>query len=412
MTRSSRTRNLLLLVITSLLSLLIIDVFARIRYPIPIRGHGVWAAYPGSTLDLVMGPDHFRTTHRYNRFGFRGDDFRIERTTAHRIVCVGDSYTEGVGAVEERTWPSLLAGELSGTGTDVINLGDAGSGLARYANIISEVATLLHPTDVILCINTFDMRLGPSMPRKLREPESFADPFRENRAAWGRPFAVLLPGLTYLMDRMRGMWPRQAGMYWNAYDEHMTQAAARELSEIHHVPIEEGERVVRERMKGFADGILEAARQREFNPSIVQSTLVYPYWTYEARLRDWGIPAESMEAGMRKWLQWYASTCEEKGARPWLLYFPEASLISDGSWGPLRDELYAQVERRVGDTSVRDLLQRLCGEQGIRFIDPTAALTTHADEQLYFRYDPHPTGRAYEVVAGVVAQTVRPSLGQ
>ena len=76
------------------------EVAMRFVFPIPGRGAGEWAGSPGSELLLVSAPDKFRAVHRYNTLGFRGPEVPITRTTPFRIVCIGDSWTEGVGAEE------------------------------------------------------------------------------------------------------------------------------------------------------------------------------------------------------------------------------------------------------------------------------------------------------------------------
>jgi hypothetical protein len=370
----------------------------------------VWAACPGSELELIMGPDDFRATHRYNRSGFRGDDFSIVPGTDIRIVCVGDSYTEGVGAEEDASWPSFLAGELTDIDAEVINLGDSGSGLARYATIVNSVGLFLSPTDMILCINTLDLRHGPQMPKNLNPGQGFENPFRKNRSFWIRPLVAVIPGWIYLIDRIRGRWPVQTGLYWNAYTDEMTEEAVRGVAQLYNLPTEEAVKAVDERINALAAGVLGAARARKFNPTMVQNTLVLPFWTYECRVEDLSLPPETMRERMHIWLQWYGSVCRRQNARPWLLYFPEASLVSQGNWGPLRDQLYANIPNIVGDTSVRDMLNVICTELEIGFIDASAILTAHGSEKLFFRYDPHPTGRAYELVARAAAEEMQPVL--
>ena len=102
-------------------------LLVRLRLPVPEKGYGVWAAYLGSSIERSSRPDGVRVVHRYNRYGFRGDDFDI-RTSRPRVVAVGDSYTEGIGVEEEESWPAVLADRLSPDGdVEVLNLGDAGS---------------------------------------------------------------------------------------------------------------------------------------------------------------------------------------------------------------------------------------------------------------------------------------------
>ena len=72
------TKNLLL-AFGTLLGLVVISEFTiRLIYPLPQKGYGVWAAYPGSVLRFVSAPDGFEAEHGYNFYGFRGPDFPIE----------------------------------------------------------------------------------------------------------------------------------------------------------------------------------------------------------------------------------------------------------------------------------------------------------------------------------------------
>ena len=73
----------------------------------------------------------------------------------------------------------------------------------------------------------------------------------------------------------------------------------------------------------------------------------------------------------------------------------------------MRHHLYSKHPRVVGDTSVRDLLKRISNELAIGFIDATKILAEHKDEQIFWRYDTHPTARGYELVARVVAEKMR-----
>ena len=66
----------------------------------------------------------------------------------------------------------------------------------------------------------------------------------------------------------------------------------------------------------------------------------------------------------------------------------------------------------IGDTSARDLFAEACRGRRVRFIDAMDVLMRHRHEELYHRYDTHPTARAYELVAGVVADALRATVAE
>jgi hypothetical protein len=409
MSLGNKIRNTLLVIVSTVLVVFITDLVIRYRYPIPQKGYGIWAACPGSTLDLVMAGDDFETRHRYNRFGFRGPDFDIVPASAYRIACVGDSYTEGVGAPEDHSWPAVLGRELAGQDVEVLNLGDSGSGMARYASIVCKVALPLKPTDIILCLNTLDLRHGPQMPKDMEVRQEFNNPFRDRRSVFGRALVTIVPGWVYLTEHARGRWPVQKGFYWRPYEDKHTEQAVDGVAGMHNVSSDEARRIVEERMTYIAEGLLEASRERKFNPTVIQNTLVTPFWTYECQLQDISQSIPDMRRGLRLWLKWFAAQCRRQQARAWVLYFPEASLVKEGYWGAYQDQIYSQAPNIVGDASVRDLLGRLCDNLSIGFIDTTPVLIQHSDEHLFSRYDPHPTARAYELVAQHVAREIGPA---
>jgi hypothetical protein len=95
-----------------------------------------WRYSGMDSIDQCRDPDHFKSypysvEYNYNSRGFRDDEWPQDLTDA--VWCLGDSFTVGLGAPREHTWPYLLQQRI---GHKCINLGmDGGSNnwMARRA---------------------------------------------------------------------------------------------------------------------------------------------------------------------------------------------------------------------------------------------------------------------------------------
>lgn len=66
-----------------------------------------------SVYPYADGREALRVQGTTNAQGFRGPEVPLERGSALRIACLGDSYTFGEGVGDDETWPAQLAGELA-----------------------------------------------------------------------------------------------------------------------------------------------------------------------------------------------------------------------------------------------------------------------------------------------------------
>lgn len=142
----------LTVLLASVIAVCVAEVFLRLTLPIPPPSYGVWAGNPGSEKLLISAPDGFQSVHRYNTLGFRGPDISVDRQTPIRLICIGDSWTEGIGAQEGRSWPVLLQKYLPQDVCEVVNLGDSGSKPSRYLQILAHVGIPLRATHSIVCL--------------------------------------------------------------------------------------------------------------------------------------------------------------------------------------------------------------------------------------------------------------------
>jgi hypothetical protein len=138
-------------------------------------------------------------TYQLNRWGYRTDDFAIEKPNdVYRVVILGDSFTFGEGTPAPLVYPALLNAALrerrvDGRRIEIINLGvpdeDGESELATY----QEFARSLSPDWVILQWNTNDVPLSTVqrdhlrlIGRQYRELFSAGNPY-----SWSRVLSML-----------------------------------------------------------------------------------------------------------------------------------------------------------------------------------------------------------------------------
>ncbi len=411
----SRYVNIVLLSLSLLVTLFITDALIQWRYPIPGKDYlDVIAKPPGSILTFVSAPDNFETTHRYSRFGSRGSDFSIEPTTDIRIIAIGDSFTEGVGAQEEKTWPAILSQRLSDLDVKVLNFGKSGIGPNGYARILTRSALRLKPTDVIICFIPNDFPKGFKLPKNLQVRTKFSNIFLEQRSIWTKSVAFLFPGWIYLIEHtfLQRWEAPQRGTYWSKYNESSTEWAVAEITEQYeHLSERDAEQIVQKRMNEMDPQVIQAAEEGKFNPTMVSMGLGSPGRHYAiSRIQRLGIYSpDRLKRNTQEWLSWYKQTCQQLGTRPWVVYFPSAQLVSNTLHGVYPDNhpIYLKRFDVFGDTSLRDLLKEICMQLHIPFIDVTNILMKHNDEKLFLRYDTHPTARAYQLAGETVAEQMR-----
>lgn len=384
-----------------------VDVAIRLTSPIPPAGAGEWAGTPSTSVQLISAPDKFQATHRYNAIGFRGPEVSPRPTTDRRIICIGDSWTEGIGATEEQTWPAVVQKELTPQSCEVINLGDSGSAPDRYLEILTQVGIPLAPTHAIVCLIPSDLMDGPVVPAGLSVRTQIHDAFRERGSGLKNGAARLLSGWTYLWDRAHGRWSTRRGRFWEQWDQR------RDLSMVDLVMCRErvsrhrARELVEQRMTKISPACIEAARKGEFNGARIVLEVVVPHASFAARVPDMGIAADDLSSATRAWVQSYAEHCRNHQIVPLIVLFPEAGLVSDAPVGPADDEHLASHPQMTHDNSISELLASICLESNVKYFDCTPALRAYqGGERLFLRYDGHPTARAYEIAGRYVARVL------
>lgn len=125
-----------------------------------------YVSYYPPNSKMVDKKTDFTITYSYNNMGLRGlKNIEMEREPGeYRILTIGDSYTEGVGARDGFTWPEVLERELKSRfqngkikKINVINAGKGGNDPIQCAHSFKTHYVNWKPNMIILSINNSDV---------------------------------------------------------------------------------------------------------------------------------------------------------------------------------------------------------------------------------------------------------------
>ena len=151
-----RLVRLVLLGFSLLFSLLIAELTVRLVRPQAVMtvSRGLYQADPPRRYRLAPGfrgritnQIEFDTDVATNSFGLRGPEVGPKRGL--RILALGDSFTFGVGAGQEETWPARLAKIL---GAEVLNAGAPGFGVPDAVAWYERYGVQLDPDVIVLAV--------------------------------------------------------------------------------------------------------------------------------------------------------------------------------------------------------------------------------------------------------------------
>ena len=162
---SAAVRHVLLLVVATLASLLLCELFVRAF--VTVRNVGPsFSVYdpvygktlrPNASIERVAPEFSMRLTT--NSLGFRGP----EPVAPPRgvLLFLGDSFTMGYGVDDGEEFPALVRARLAGAGVPVVNAGIGNSGNGRWLKFLRREAPTYSPRAVVLQVhaNDFDDNL-------------------------------------------------------------------------------------------------------------------------------------------------------------------------------------------------------------------------------------------------------------
>ena len=157
--------------VSLLLTVGTVEGYLRIRHPgsVDVLNNAAFtrvSTLPGQMTELIPGARNQYFSGgvvQINEHGFRGGSFLLEKRAAtYRVLAVGDSVTFGFGVPHEKTFHQQLPAALSGTGTEVINLGLPGAGLPYYLHTIRRWCGQLSPDLVLVSVVLNDISEYPA----------------------------------------------------------------------------------------------------------------------------------------------------------------------------------------------------------------------------------------------------------
>jgi lysophospholipase L1-like esterase len=358
--------------------------FNRSRYT---RAPGkAWAGAetPAATRQIYRvesAPDGFAFDHTLNLYGFRGPDFALEPARGRpRILFVGDSFVEGMGAADGETIPARFAEALGGDRrVEAINLGIIGAGLAEEARLVRDAVGLLRPDAVFLVLSANDLP-APPYPADLDE---LAPAFPR-----ANPFA---PRAASIASRLARGWP--VARRWPAGPFPFFRPVPWPFNPLTSEP-----------PPPDADpALVEAMRRGKLNPSlllwagVVESCLRHDFAT---------------GGGAGRYLGRVARLCEGAGADLVVVYIPASVAVHPALLGAqrrLRPAAFGTMTAPAGPRhrAQQDHLRAATESLGLPFLDLTDAYVRAEATAggMFWPVDTHATAAGYHLAAEACARS-------
>ncbi len=179
-------------------------------------GHMLYINACNST-ELYKKPE-FEYVHKYNGYGLRDRQFKLQKdSNEFRILGLGDSFTEGVGAEEDSTWLKQLEHMLNEHGGKIkyttMNGGVHGSDLIFSYDLFTRCLMKYKPDLVILNLNSTDN--GELTVRGDNQRFDAKGNFRAKKGPWwefifGSSFVVRL----VVLNLLHYSWQLQSPVEW------------------------------------------------------------------------------------------------------------------------------------------------------------------------------------------------------
>jgi len=384
MTMKRRTwRNLGLLAVSTILSILVGEIVLRVAFPLPV-GHfihaplteTVFAPHPG-VMPGIQGESTFRT----NSVGIRGSELGSE--DSYRVLALGGSTTECLYLDQDEQWPGVLQKLLreASAGAWVGNGGSSGHALPHNVIQMSYLLDRLPDIDTVVLmagLNDFLRSIGRKRPLSV-EKLSLADAqTRVDLMHWGLrrgPFQISPPADD------SGAWSR------TGYGRVFARVAAADAG--------------MEQVSQDAAGKMYQDWRRWRRDAKVMldevPDLAVPLDEFRHHLR---VAAEIAKlAGVRLLLvtqtsQWKAEMSEEAQALLWLGHVEPRGKVPPKTY-------YSPVALAAGLDAFNQALIKFAAEEGFEIVDIEPTMAGHSE---FFYDDVHFNERGAAEVARCVAE--------
>jgi lysophospholipase L1-like esterase len=353
--------------------------------------------HPGSTA--TYHTTEFNFTAATNSLGFRDHEFAQARTSACRVVAIGDSFTFGWGVALDESWPKALETDLrqTGLGVDVANLGFPGGSPIDYANIAARAVPTLKPDLVVVGVLQ-----GDDLSQLSAAAASTGKGGRrhEVREVLNRIEATLYPHLSLLVGLAGGsLYHGPSALSVNTTWKEQAQAMLGKFSP--------GERARYERMD---PAIRRAFESGDLNPALVQSAARRPQYFMETFDLD-RPETRALVEEMSRQLTRIRRVAESAGADVLVVSVPFGLYVSQAMFNTWRTRYGFGLDRRMLTSDNADDAIRMAAEKARLPTEvATPAFRGRDAAPFYFELDGHLNALGHSFYAEQLAPAVGATL--
>jgi hypothetical protein len=325
-----------------------------------------------------------------NSLGFRDREFSTARSSAYRIVALGDSFTYGWGVAAGESWPKRLEANLDTlkVPVEIANLGVPGAGPADYAHIAQRAIPMLRPDLVIVGVLQ-----GDDLAQLAEYDSTKCAPHPEE--SWRSYLRHQLPNLSQLVS------PREA-------PGRLTSVTTEWQHQVQRI-LERASEQERKRFEGLDPSLRDAFRHGELNPPVLAASFKHPSYFMETMVP--GPARQSLIDNMASCLTKIKSLAEERGAEAVVVAVPFGAYVARRNF-EIRRKLGFQLDESALTSGEMDEAIRLAASQaGLVFISVTAQFrATRPEPPLFFEFDGHLTAQGHRLLADSIAGAIRERL--
>ena len=288
----------------------------------------------------------------FNKYGMRGKEIELKKSTDFRILCLGDSFTAALQHPSEYTYPALLDCKLkqNGFNAEVLNISSEGVGTAIEYLYLLNLGLKFKPDLVILAY-------------------AFNDP----RDDWLNKDKIILDNDSCPV--MAKPFKKDTNVILNK--SHLYRFQKDFFKKIR---------------KGRKDKIIKTAQENWRNSDIGQN--IFAILRDKFSERDLKILNNSF-----RFLMCLKKTCKNNNIKLALVAIPPGVQVNANEWEKGKFLYGFNRSEFVQSDNWQSMLKEFCRENEIPLLDLLPILRKESKGDLYFDYDGHWTYKGHEIVS-------------
>jgi lysophospholipase L1-like esterase len=345
--------------------------------------------FPANTT-VTHETAEFRYTAHINSMGFRDHEVAPKVPGRRRVLVFGDSFVYGWGVEVEQAWPKVLEAELKAAGepVEVFDLGVPGGGPTEYAEIAKRAIPVLQPDLVLVGVLEGDdlMQEGIKLETPPTPPARISLRHRVAEAVFPNIVSLMI-GQAHLSG---GAVPESAmrGTYRAQVAQMLTTLSPEQRERLNHID--------RDAYQMWENG--------DLNPYVVLSAMKTPgYFVFTLHPEQPAVAAAVKR--MADALRTIKAEADKVGATEVVVAEPyPAYVMADGFVRKFGFDLPADANTATGPDDVIASASQMAHVQFASVLERFR----HAEHQedLFYRFDGHPTVAGQRLLAEGVASAV------